>query len=206
MRQAVYSLCVAMVAIVGVAGCGGGGGAGAGPLVSCEQLKGWQRGEDVSYRFVEPDEEWLVDVFIADLRPGYMKYTVHEQRVGDAESTNSVRELNWEGDCPAFVVFMGSEREKLIMGDHSAWGSTGAAQDFNNLEEQSCEAAMRSSPAGTFKVRRCLKHGLLGSLEPITDDVYAGEGAAPGGGFVARQVRDAVGREALALVEVWNGL
>lgn len=191
--------------------CGGGGGSDSGSgssagVVQCDLLKNWAPGEEVVYRFSDLLEEWLVSLRVLELRSGLFKYETEEDQVrGGSSSSRGTSTLTWEGGCPPFVTLFGNERVKLIMGQKSTWGTFGANQNFQTLEEQSCEQATRQTAIGIFPVTRCLKYGLAGPLEPVSDDFHSGGGAVPGGGFIARQVNDSLVNEALAVVEWWNG-
>ena len=193
-----------MLLAVILTGCGGSGGSG-GEVVACEVLKNWRQGESVVYRFTDSASEWLVQVNILELRPGFLKYETFEDQVDGESFSHGTTESTWEGGCPTSLVFIGSEREKLVMGQHSAWGTFGVTQDFQSVQEVSCESATRTTNEGTFPVERCLNYGLLGPAEPIHDEFHIGSGSIPGGGFIAREVTDSAGNEALAILESWNG-
>jgi hypothetical protein len=195
--------------LLGASACAGDGGdAGiTGTTVDCPALERWRQGESATYRFTDASEDWRVTVTILELRPGFLKYEIREEDVGSGARSSSTPELAWaEGECPPFVTTpVQGDRERLVFGEPSAWGTFRPTRSGQPPETQSCVPATRVTAAGDFPVERCRKHGALGTQEPIDDDTFSGAGAAPGGGFIARAV-SGPGGDALAVVEAWNGL
>jgi hypothetical protein len=198
----IRSVAVAVAAVLATA-CGGTGN----DDPACDRFAGWETGEEVRYRFLEVDEEWLVSVRVTGMRAEDIAFEIVEDQVrpGIASSRGTVElsRLCMEFDTDA--QFLLNARERLILGFHSEWGTLGVDRnDPGSVKVQSCSPSSRSTSAGTYSVQRCRKHGMLGEVEPIDDDEIIGGGAVPGRGFVARSVRPGSALESLAVLDGWN--